>query len=83
MNILYSTIVQCAAIALELCIGVWLCPVCVIIGQSGKWSTSEGSVLSIGEDSGVAVASATGRAVVYHKIGGVVDTLTEVRHVCV
>ncbi len=47
-------------------------------GQPGKWSTGEDSVLSIREDTGVALASAAGRAVVYHKIGGVVDTLTEV-----
>lgn len=47
-------------------------------GQPGKWSASERMVLSINEDTGVATASATGRTVVYHKIGGVVDTLTEV-----
>ena len=46
--------------------------------QPGKWSTSEDSVLSIREDTGVALASTAGRAVVYHNIGGVVDTLTEV-----
>ncbi len=49
-------------------------------GHTGKWSVSEGSILSINEDTGVAMATATGRTVVYHKLGGVVDTLTEVRH---
>ena len=50
----------------------------LITDQPGRWSISEGSILSINEDTGVATATATGRTVVYHKIGGVVDTLTEV-----
>lgn len=46
--------------------------------KPGYWSSGEEGVIDLDPSSGVAVAIATGRALVYHNVDGLVDTHTEV-----
>ena len=55
----------------------------VCAAKPGQWSSGEEGVISLDADSGVAVAVATGRALVYHNVDGLVDTHTEVSSNCV
>ena len=57
--------------------------VLVCAAKPGQWSSGEEGVISLDADSGVAVAVATGRALVYHNVDGLVDTHTEVSSNCV
>ena len=55
----------------------------VCAAKPGQWSSGEEGIISLDADSGVAVAVATGRALVYHNVDGLVDTHTEVSSNCV
>ena len=46
--------------------------------KPGYWSSGEEGVIDLDPNSGVAVATSTGRALVYHNVDGLVDTRTEV-----
>ena len=50
----------------------------IVADKPGRWSSGEEGIIELDAATGVAVAIATGRALVYHSNDGLVDTHTEV-----
>ena len=50
------------------------------LDKPGRWSSGNDAVITMDSSTGVATAVSDGRAVVYHKVDGVVDTHTEASH---